>query len=113
VEEAFRSVDAGSRYATFTLSPAGRAAVRAALFSAEAKMIDGPPEHKALTCSEAGRQGGQKTKARYGSEHYQRIGQIGGTIARRRHDAEHYRRIGQMGGHAKARNRRIREEEAS
>lgn len=64
-------------------------------------MIEGPEEHKAVTCAEAGRKGGTKTRDRYGRAHYQAAGRKGGAETRARHDAEHYQRIAAMGGRAK------------
>jgi general stress protein YciG len=40
-------------------------------------------EERPLTCREAGRRGGTKTKERHGPEHYRRIGEIGGQKIKR------------------------------
>jgi general stress protein YciG len=55
-----------------------------------------------LTRSEAGRKGGQTTLQRYGTEFYQRIGQIGGKkggkTTKERYGTKFYQEIGRKGG---------------
>ncbi len=56
------------------------------------------PEKGALTVKEAGRKGGQKTKARHGPQHYKRIGKMGGEATRDRMGPGFYEKIGRKGG---------------
>lgn len=55
-----------------------------------------------MTKAEAGRKGGQVTKAKHGSEFYSRIGaeggKKGGQVTRDRYGTEFYQRIGRKGG---------------
>jgi uncharacterized protein len=55
-----------------------------------------------MSRAEAGRKGGRTTKARYGEEHFGRIGRIGGKkggeTTKRRYGSEFYQKIGRMGG---------------
>ncbi len=60
---------------------------------------------------DAGRKGGQATKARHGVEHFRAAGtkggRLGGQTTRDRYGSEHYRRIGAIGGsHGKGRGKR-------
>ncbi|HEU4487787.1 MAG TPA: hypothetical protein VFS38_00710 [Actinomycetota bacterium] len=55
-----------------------------------------------MSRAEAGRKGGRTTKARYGGEHFGRIGRIGGKkggeTTKSRYGSEFYQKIGKIGG---------------
>lgn len=67
-----------------------------------------------MTCSDAGRLGGQLIRDRYGPEHFRRIGALarrnvvdqrqraraGGATTKRRYGSDHYERIATLGGQA-------------
>ena len=53
---------------------------------------------RAMTVSEAGRKGGEKTRERYGSEFYEEIGKKGGEAVKRTRGPEFYEKIGRKGG---------------
>ena len=59
-------------------------------------------DRKKMSRAEAGRKGGQTTKARYGEEHFGRIGRIGGKkggeTTKQRYGTEFYQKIGRIGG---------------
>jgi len=59
-------------------------------------------ENRKMTRAEAGAKGGRTTKARYGDEHFGRIGKIGGKkggeTTKERYGSEFYQRIGRKGG---------------
>jgi uncharacterized protein len=59
------------------------------------------PQRK-MSRAEAGRKGGKTTKARYGGDHFGRIGRIGGRkggeTTKRRYGSEFYQKIGKVGG---------------
>lgn len=65
-------------------------------------MEETPEKPKKMSRSEAGRKGGKTTKARYGDEHFGRIGKIGGKkggeTTRERYGSEFYQKIGKLGG---------------
>jgi general stress protein YciG len=52
----------------------------------------------AITVAEAGRQGGKKTLAKYGREHYAEIGKRGGTTTFERRGRQHCVDAGRLGG---------------
>ena len=52
-----------------------------------------------MTVQEAGKKGGQKTRATHGHEFYQEIGRKGGDTTSREHGPEFYHEIGTKGGH--------------
>ncbi|MHB8585646.1 MAG: KGG domain-containing protein [Thermoplasmatota archaeon] len=54
-----------------------------------------------MTLSEAGRRGGQTTKARYGPEFYSKIGAKGGETVARERGSDYYAEIGRKGGRAR------------
>ncbi|CAN5155840.1 hypothetical protein BH23CHL9_BH23CHL9_03290 [soil metagenome] len=51
-----------------------------------------------MSVREAGRKGGQMTRARYGAEFFQQIGAKGGKAVSERYTNEHFREIGRKGG---------------
>jgi len=51
--------------------------------------------------SRLGKKGGTAVKEAYGPEHYSEIGKKGGAVTNERHGNEHYSRIGAMGGNAR------------
>ncbi|HEX2234995.1 MAG TPA: hypothetical protein VHK89_01865 [Actinomycetota bacterium] len=59
-------------------------------------------ENDKMSRAEAGRKGGRTTKARYGEEHFGRIGRIGGKkggeTTKARYGTGFYQRIGRIGG---------------
>jgi hypothetical protein len=59
-------------------------------------------ENGKMSRAEAGRKGGRTTKARYGEEHFGRIGRIGGKkggeTTKQRYGTGFYQRIGRIGG---------------
>ena len=63
--------------------------------------VENAPRTK-MSREEAGRKGGQRTRERYGDEHFGRIGKIGGKkggeTTKQRHGVEFYQRIGRLGG---------------
>ncbi|HEY5258774.1 MAG TPA: hypothetical protein VIJ12_10410 [Candidatus Baltobacteraceae bacterium] len=51
-----------------------------------------------MTVREAGRRGGERVKAKYGSEFYEAIGRKGGEATKSKYGASFYEVIGQKGG---------------
>jgi hypothetical protein len=51
-----------------------------------------------MTVREAGRRGGERVKAKYGSEFYEEIGRKGGEATKSKYGATFYEEIGQKGG---------------
>ncbi len=51
-----------------------------------------------MTVREAGKRGGERVKAKYGSEFYEAIGRKGGEATKEKYGAEFYEVIGQKGG---------------
>jgi uncharacterized protein len=51
-----------------------------------------------MSVREAGRKGGETTRARYGSEFFQEIGAKGGRAVSERYSTDHFREIGRKGG---------------
>lgn len=70
----------------------------------ESRMASAPAEQtpSKMSRAEAGRKGGKTTKARYGDEHFGRIGRIGGKkggeTTKQRYGSEFYQKIGRIGG---------------
>ncbi len=59
----------------------------------------GPIENEGnMSVREAGRKGGNSTRARYGAEFFQEIGAKGGKAVSERYSNEHFREIGRKGG---------------
>jgi general stress protein YciG len=58
----------------------------------------GPQGNDQMSVREAGRKGGQTTRARYGPEFFQEIGAKGGRAVSERYSNEHFREIGRKGG---------------
>jgi general stress protein YciG len=59
------------------------------------------PGGEPMTLREAGRRGGQTTKARYGPEFYSKIGAKGGETVARERGSDYYAEIGRKGGRAR------------
>ena len=51
-----------------------------------------------MTVREAGRRGGERVKAKYGSEFYEEIGRKGGEATKSKYGPSFYEEIGQKGG---------------
>jgi uncharacterized protein len=51
-----------------------------------------------MSVREAGRRGGERVKAKYGSEFYEEIGRKGGEATKSKYGASFYEVIGQKGG---------------
>jgi general stress protein YciG len=51
-----------------------------------------------MTVREAGRRGGERVKAKYGSEFYEAIGRKGGEATKSKYGPSFYEVIGQKGG---------------
>lgn len=51
-----------------------------------------------MSVREAGRRGGERVKAKYGSEFYEAIGRKGGEATKSKYGATFYEVIGQKGG---------------
>jgi general stress protein YciG len=51
-----------------------------------------------MTVREAGRRGGERVKAKYGSEFYEEIGRKGGEATKSKYGPTFYEEIGQKGG---------------
>jgi uncharacterized protein len=51
-----------------------------------------------MSVRDAGRKGGNTTRARYGAEFFQEIGAKGGKAVSERYSNEHFREIGRKGG---------------
>jgi len=60
---------------------------------------------KKMSKREAGKLGGSRTKERYGTEHYRKIGRIGGKLGgsrtKERYGLVYYQTIGKMGGESR------------
>jgi uncharacterized protein len=59
---------------------------------------DGSTNEGNMSVREAGRKGGNTTRARYGAEFFQEIGAKGGKAVSERYSNEHFREIGRKGG---------------
>jgi general stress protein YciG len=61
---------------------------------------DGPQEASGggMTVREAGKRGGERVKAKYGSEFYEAIGRKGGEATKEKYGPSFYEVIGQKGG---------------
>ena len=57
-------------------------------------------ENQEVTVREAGRRGGNATKAKYGHDFYSRNGQKGGKTTAEKYDRDFYRKAGGRGGSA-------------
>lgn len=62
---------------------------------------DAEEPRKPMTLSEAGRRGGETTKARYGPDFYSKIGGKGGETVARERGSAYYAEIGRKGGRAR------------
>ncbi|GAC1354710.1 MAG: hypothetical protein NVSMB31_15000 [Vulcanimicrobiaceae bacterium] len=51
-----------------------------------------------MTVKEAGKRGGDRVKAKYGSEFYEAIGRKGGEATKEKYGPSFYEEIGQKGG---------------
>ena len=51
-----------------------------------------------MSVREAGRRGGERVKAKYGSEFYEQIGRKGGEATKTKYGPSFYEEIGQKGG---------------
>jgi general stress protein YciG len=58
-----------------------------------------------MTCSEAGKKGGEAVKAKYGIGYYEELGKKGGKVTRERHGPEFYEEIGRRGGSVKGKSK--------
>ncbi len=63
-------------------------------------MQDGTPPGSGggMTVREAGKRGGDRVKAKYGSEFYEAIGRKGGEATKEKYGPTFYEEIGQKGG---------------
>lgn len=57
-----------------------------------------PPSGGGMTVREAGKRGGDRVKAKYGSEFYEAIGRKGGEATKEKYGPSFYEEIGQKGG---------------
>jgi general stress protein YciG len=57
-----------------------------------------PPSTGGMSVREAGKRGGDRVKAKYGSEFYEAIGRKGGEATKSKYGATFYEEIGQKGG---------------
>ena len=65
-----------------------------------------------VTCSQAGKRGGARTKAKHGPEFYRAIGSKGGKATYKKHGPKHFENIGELGGLIHQQNRRKLKEES-
>ena len=56
------------------------------------------PNGGGMTVREAGKRGGDRVKAKYGSEFYEAIGRKGGEATKEKYGPSFYEEIGQKGG---------------
>ncbi|HEV7180680.1 MAG TPA: hypothetical protein VGN11_12470 [Candidatus Baltobacteraceae bacterium] len=56
------------------------------------------PSGGGMTVREAGKRGGDRVKAKYGSEFYEAIGRKGGEATKEKYGPSFYEEIGQKGG---------------
>jgi len=56
------------------------------------------PAGGGMTVREAGKRGGDRVKAKYGSEFYEAIGRKGGEATKEKYGPSFYEEIGQKGG---------------
>jgi general stress protein YciG len=61
-------------------------------------MQDPGPAGGGMSVREAGRRGGERVKAKYGSEFYEEIGRKGGEATKSKYGPSFYEVIGQKGG---------------
>jgi general stress protein YciG len=59
---------------------------------------DVPATSGGMSVREAGKRGGDRVKAKYGSEFYEAIGRKGGEATKSKYGATFYEEIGQKGG---------------
>lgn len=65
----------------------------------ESEPIEEPQvDPRDLPIREVARRGGQKTREKYGDDHFQKIGQRGGAATRDKLGSEHFAEIGHKGG---------------
>jgi len=64
----------------------------------EIHMAQEPGQSGGMSVREAGRRGGERVKAKYGSEFYEEIGRKGGEATKSKYGPSFYEVIGQKGG---------------
>ncbi|MGC1758908.1 MAG: KGG domain-containing protein, partial [Candidatus Cybelea sp.] len=82
----------------FTERLYGNRVVRYPLTREEIHMAQEPGQSGGMSVREAGRRGGERVKAKYGSEFYEEIGRKGGEATKSKYGPSFYEVIGQKGG---------------